>query len=97
MHRAYHFGVGQHRIHEMQAIATDYRGLRPSVCLLRGFTGLWCAKTAERIKVLFGVQTLGGSRNIVFDGGHESPTARGGGSAFDAAFVKLLWPLAIMH
>jgi len=36
--------------------------------------------------------TPGGPRNIVLDGGPDPPTARGGGSTFDAAFAKLLWP-----
>jgi len=40
-----------------------------SVCLSRGFTQLRFAKTAERIEILFGVKTFGGSRNIVLDGG----------------------------
>jgi len=33
----------------------------------------------ERIKILFGVNTFGGSRNIALDGGNDAPTARGGG------------------
>jgi len=45
------------------------------------------------IEVPFGVKTLGGPRNIVLDGGLDSPTVRGGGSTFDAAFAKLLGPL----
>jgi len=38
-----------------------------------GFT----AKTAEHIKLLFGVNTLVGQRNIVLDVGHDPPQ-RGG-------------------
>jgi len=79
----------------MQTIVTDVRRVCPSVCLSRDSTRLRCAKTAEQIKILFVVKTLGGPRNnIVLDGSHDSPTARGGG--FDAAFAKLLWPLVII-
>jgi len=35
------------------------------------------AKTAVWIKVLFGVETLGGLRNIVLDGGPDPPVGRG--------------------
>jgi len=37
----------------------------PSVCLSRGISRLRCAKTAEQIQMLFGVNTSGGQRNIV--------------------------------
>jgi len=73
----------------MQLIATEV-SVCQSVCLLRSFTRLRCAKTAKRIEVLFGVKTLGGPRNTVFVGSFDSLTARGRGSAFDAAFAKLL-------
>jgi len=43
-----------------------------------------CTKTAERINILFGVNTLAGPRNIVH-------VRRG----FDATFAKLLWPLVL--
>jgi len=52
-------------------------------------------KMAERIDVLFGVNTVGGPRNIVLDGGPHAPTVREGGSTFNAAFVNLLLPLAL--
>jgi len=45
----------------------------------------------EWIEVLFGMKTLGGLRNTVLDWDPNPP--RRGGSAFDAAFVKLLLPL----
>jgi len=64
-----------------------------SVCLSRGSTRLNCAKTAEGIKVLFGVNTLRGQRNIALDGGPDPPQ-RGG--VFNAAFAKLLWPLVLL-
>jgi len=48
-----------------------------SVCLSYGSTRLHCAKTAEQIKILFGVNTLGGPRNIVLDRPPDPPTARG--------------------
>jgi len=40
--------------------------------------------------MLFGMNTLGGPRNIVLHGDPDPPAARGGG--FDTAFAKLLWP-----
>jgi len=49
-----------------------------------------CAKTAERIDVLFGVEIPGNVRNIVLDGGLHLP---GLGGAFDAAFAKVHWSL----
>jgi len=39
-----------------------------SVCHSHGSAQLYCAKTAEQIKILFGINTLGGPRNIVLDG-----------------------------
>jgi len=47
-------------MHEMQTIVTDVRGVCPSVCLSRGSTRLHSAKTAEQLKMLFVVKTLGG-------------------------------------
>jgi len=51
-----------------------------------------CAKTAERIDVLFELETPVDTKNTVhvLDGG-PIPTSRGRG--FDAGFAKLLWPL----
>jgi len=80
-------------MHDMQTIVTDVSGVCPSVCLSRGSTRLLCAKTAEQIKILFRVDTLGGPRNIVLDGGLDPSTALGGG--FDATFAKLLWSLVV--
>jgi len=57
-----------------------------SVSLSRGFTWLRCAKMAERIDVLLGVETLVDLRNIVLD---ESPDFNFS-FGFDAAFAKLL-------
>jgi len=47
-----------------------------SVCLSR----LRCAKTVERVEVLFKVQTVGYPRHIVIDKGPDPPTATGGES-----------------
>jgi len=77
-------------MHEMQTIVTDVRGVCPSVCLSRDSTRLHSRKTAKRIKMLFGVNTLGGPGNSMLNGGPDPPQ-RGGG--FDAAFAKLLWLL----
>jgi len=52
----------------MQTVVTDDRGVCPSVCLSRGSTRLHCAKTAERMKMLFAVNSFEGPRNIVLDG-----------------------------
>jgi len=46
------------------------------VCLSRGSTRFHCAQTAEQIKILFGVNTPGGPRNIVLDEGLDPPTVR---------------------
>jgi len=40
---------------------------------------LRCANTAERIEILFGVESLGYPRNIVSNGGPDPPTAMGKG------------------
>jgi len=62
----------------MQSIVTDDGDVCPSVCLSlsRGLTRLHCAKTAERIKMLFGVSTPGGRWNIVSDWAPDLPTER---------------------
>jgi len=46
----------------------------PSVCLSRSSTRLHCAKVAKRIKMLFGVNTTGGSWNVALDGGADPHT-----------------------
>jgi len=56
------------------------QSVRPLVCLSRGSTRLHCAITAEQIKVLFGVNTFGGPRNIVLNGGPD-PSQRGEGDS----------------
>jgi len=60
-------------MHEMQSIVIDVRGVFPSVTLSHGSTRLHCAKTAEQIKILFGMNTLGAPKNIVSDGGPDPP------------------------
>jgi len=62
-------------MHDMQTIVTDDCG----VCLSRGSTRLHCAKAAELMKILFGVNILRGPRNIVLDRGADPLTARGRG------------------
>jgi len=66
-------------MHEVRTIATDFPGVCKSVNMSGSLyvTRLLCAKTAERIKILFGVKTLGVLRNIVLDGGLDCPTAKG--------------------
>jgi len=65
----------------MRTIAID----DPGVC--QSVTRAKCAKTAERIDVLFGVETPLDPRST------PSHTARRKGS--DATFAKLLWPVVM--
>jgi len=64
-------------MHVMQAMVINDRG----VCLSCGSTRHHCAKMAEQIKMLFGVNTLVGPRNIVLDRNPDpsqiSPTVGG--------------------
>jgi len=61
----------------MQTIGTDVSGVCPPVCLSRHSTRLHCAKMAEQIKMLIGVNTFWGLWNTVLRGGPDNPTARG--------------------
>jgi len=58
-------------MHEMQAIATDIRGVCQSVCLSRGSTRLHCAKTGETDQDPLWSEHPWSSRNIVLDGGPD--------------------------
>jgi len=60
-------------MHEMQTTVTDVSDVCLSLCLSRGSTQLHCAKTAERIKILFRMNTLGGPWNIALDGSPDPP------------------------
>jgi len=53
------------RLHQMQTIVTDDCSVCPSVCLSRSSARLYCAKMAEQIKMLFGVNTPKGPWNNV--------------------------------
>jgi len=64
-------------MYEMQTIVTDVRGDCLSVCHAAQH-GFAVQKTAERIKMLFGVNTLGGPWDIVLHGGPDAPTEKGG-------------------
>jgi len=68
-------------MHSMQPILTDVRGVCLSDCLSRGSPQLHCAKMAEQIKKLCGMNIPGGSWNIVLDVGPDPPQ-RGGGAQF---------------
>jgi len=48
---------------------------------------------AEWIEVLLGSEDPRGTWSFVLDRGLDPPMAKGRGSPFNAAFVKLLWPL----
>jgi len=63
-----------HRTHEMRTIVTNNPGVCQSVGLCLFVTRAECTKTAERIDVLFGVETPRYPRNIVSDES-SSPTA----------------------
>jgi len=51
-------------MHEMQTIVTDARGVCLSVCLSRGLSRLHCAKTAERIQILFRANSIGAQETL---------------------------------
>jgi len=61
-----------HRMHEMHTIVTDVRGVCQS-------SRLYCAKMGEQIKMLFSVNTPGGSWIIVLDVGLDPPQRGEGG------------------
>jgi len=65
-------------MHEILTILADVH----SFCLSRGSSQLHCAKMAEQIKMLFGVNTHGVLWNIVIRHGSLSPTERGRGPTF---------------
>jgi len=71
-----------HRMHEMHTIVTDVRSVCLSVCLSCGSSWLHCAKMAEQIKMVFGVNTLGDPRNIVLDVGLGLPQRGEAGPTF---------------
>jgi len=71
-----------HAMHEMQPIVTNVCGVCPSVRLSCGATLLHCAKKAEQIKMLFGVNTSGGPWNTVLHGGPDPPQTGGGRPTF---------------
>jgi len=52
----------------LQTVVTDVCGVWLSVCLSRGSSRLHCEKMAERIKILFEVNTPGGPKIIVLHG-----------------------------
>jgi len=52
-----------------------------------------CEKAAERINVLFGVETPGDLRNILLDEGPHSPRAKGS----MRPVANLLWPLVSFY
>jgi len=52
------------------------------VCVSRGSSQLRCAKTAEQIKMLFGVNTVGVSGTLCLHGGPDPPTDREKGPTF---------------
>jgi len=63
----------------MRSILTDVRGVCLSVRLSRGSSRLRCAKLAEQIKMLFGMNTPRDPWNIVLDVGPDPPHREGKG------------------
>jgi len=55
-------------MHEIQPVVTDVHSVSQSVCLSRSSTWLHCAKTAERIKMLLGMNTLGAFGTVCYTG-----------------------------
>jgi len=74
-------------MHEMWSVLTDVHGICLSVCLSCGSSRLHCAKMAERIKMLFGVNTPGNPWNIVLDVSLESPQRGGGGPLLSSKWL----------
>jgi len=62
-----------HRV--VSLLLTTLCGVSVSLSVMQ----LRCAKVAEQIRVLFGMETLRGARHIVLDGGPSAPTARRSG------------------
>jgi len=68
-------------MHEMLAIATDVLVCQ-FVCLSRGFTRIWCAKTAELIEVVCSDDSWGPKERCVRRGSRNpNPSRRGEGKA----------------
>jgi len=65
-----------------------------SVCLSRGLTRIHCAKKAEQIKILFGVNNLGCPRNIVLDGGPDPPQRAMGEGLRQTTLAFCLQPMS---
>jgi len=72
------------RIYEVRTTAIDGLGACQSVYHAGGL-----CKMAQQDDILFGMETLADSRNLVLDGRFIFPTARGTG--FVTAFTKVLW------
>jgi len=69
-------------MHNMQTIAADDRGvcLSFSLSVTQLNSAPQCKQMAERIEMLFGVNTPWGPWNIVLDGGPDTHTAMERGS-----------------
>jgi len=61
-------------MHELQIISTT---VPVAWCVSQSVMCLHPVKTAEQIEVLFWLETFGGPRNIVLDGGPNPPTVSG--------------------
>jgi len=90
-------GFRLYRMHEMQTVVTDVRGVCLSVCLSRGSTRLYCAKTDKRIKMLFGVNTPGSPWNIVLDMGLNPPPPDREGEKEFGKMLPIMDPLYVLE
>jgi len=63
-------------MHDLQTVVTDDHSVCQSVCHIAQLS--FTAKMAGRIKILFGMNTSGGPRNIVLDGDPWLPQRVGG-------------------
>jgi len=67
-----------HAVHELQPIVTNVRAVCPLVSLsVARINSASLSQTAEQIKMLFGINTLGGPRNFVLNANPDPPTERG--------------------
>jgi len=69
-------------MHDIQTIVTNVHGGVCQSVLSCGSVRLHCAKAAEQIKMLFGVNTPVGPWNIVLDSVPDPPTERGSWGKF---------------
>jgi len=83
-------------MHDRQTIVTDDRGICPSVSQSRGSTRFHCAKTAKRIKILFGVNTVRGPVTIML-GYRVGAILRLHDDEFNLKFIVAFQNVIVLH